>query len=82
MLAQQSGKGRSGRWRAGTEHPDVTILIVDGVAAYEPRVAVGDVGEVPLMPAARSLLSFVRMSCVQTSSCQLLDARSEVRSVI
>ena len=58
-----------------------TILTVDGVGAYDHVLRSAMLGRLHSMPAARSLLPFVRMSYAQPSSYQWIDAGGEARSV-
>ena len=60
----------------------MTILTVVGVGACDHVLQLAMLGRLHLMPAAGSLLPFVRMSHAQPSSCQWIDVGGEARSVI
>ena len=62
---------------ASDANPNMTILTVDGVGVLRSAM----LGRLHSMPAARSLLLFVRMSYAQPSSYQWIDAGGEARSV-
>ena len=66
---------------ASDANPNMTILTVDGVGAYDHVLRSAMLGRLHSMPAARSLLPFVRMSYAQPSSYQWIDAGGEARSV-
>ena len=69
--------------RAATDSdPNVTILTVDGIGAYDHVLRSAMLGRLYAMPTARSLLPFVRMSHAQPSSYQWFDESGEARFVI
>ena len=59
---------------ASDANPNMTILTVDGVGAYDHVLRSAMLGRLHSMPAARSLLPFVRMTYAQPSSYQWIDA--------
>ena len=67
---------------ASDANPNMTILTVDGAGASDHVLRSAMLGRLHSMPAARSLLPSVRMSCAQPSSYQWIDAGGEARSVI
>ena len=62
-------------------NPNAIILTVDGIGAYDHVLRSAMLERLAAMPAARSLLPFVRMSYAQQSCYQWFDDAGESREV-
>ena len=82
-FSTRAGTDRVGHTlRAATDaNPNMTILAVGGVGACDHVLRSATLERLHSMPAARSLLLFVRMSYAPPSSYQWTDAGGEARSV-